>query len=131
MLSGPQIILILKILVTLVTILFCGSLVALARNQRKWHGRINIVFFILTITTVIGFEVILRIGTDVTSQFSEEAKQMLRLHLCFSVPAAFVLPGMLLTGLQRRRAIHIPLGVIFTLLWIGTFITGVFFLPHE
>lgn len=131
MLTGPQIILTLKVLVATVTVLFVASLVALAMKRVKLHGRINLVFFVLTITTVLGFELLLRLGTDVTSQFSEEAKQALRIHLYFSVPAAFVLPLMFLTGIKRRRAIHVPLGLLFAALWLGTFVTGVFFLPHE
>ena len=131
MLTGPQIILTLKVLVATVTVLFVASLVALAMKRVKLHGRINLVFFVLTITTVLGFELLLRLGTDVTSQFSEDAKQALRIHLFFSVPAALVLPLMLLTGVKRRREIHVPLGLLFAALWLGTFVTGVFFLPHE
>ena len=33
-------------------------------------------------------------------------------------------------GLTRRREIHLYLAGVFTVLWIGTFITGIFFLPH-
>ena len=131
MLTGPQIILTLKVLVATVTVLFVASLIALAAKRVKLHGRINLVFFVLTITTVLGFELLLRLGTDVTSRFSEDAKQALRIHLFFSVPAALVLPLMLLTGVKRRRAIHVPLGLLFAALWLGTFVTGVFFLPHE
>ena len=131
MLTGPQIILTLKVLVATVTVLFVASLIALAAKRVKLHGRINLVFFVLTITTVLGFELLLRLGTDVTSRFSEDAKQALRIHLFFSVPAALVLPLMLLTGIKRRRSIHVPLGLLFAALWLGTFVTGVFFLPHE
>jgi len=38
---------------------------------------------------------------------------------------------MLVTGWKRRRKLHIATGLVFLVLWIGTFITGVFFLPHE
>ena len=76
--DGPTIILILKILVSAVTVLFASSLVALATGRKKLHGTINKVFFALTITTVLGFEVLLRLGTDVTSQFSEAAKSAAR-----------------------------------------------------
>jgi hypothetical protein len=129
--SGPQIILILKVLVSAVTVLLAASLVALAAKRPRLHGRINLVFFTLTITTVLGFELLLRLGTDVVSQFSEEARQALRIHLYFAVPSALFLPAMLFTGVKRRRAVHVPLGVLFAALWIGTFVTGVFFLPHE
>lgn len=129
--SGPEIILALKVLVASVTALFALSLAALAAGNKRLHGRINVAFFVLTMTTVLGFELLLRLGTDVTSQFSDEARNALRVHLCFSVPAALLLPLMLLTGIRRRRGVHVPLGLAFAALWIGTFVTGVFFLPHE
>lgn len=130
MLTGPQIILTLKVLVAAVTVLFAASLVALATGRKRLHGRINWVFFILTITTVLGFELLLRLGTDVTSQFSDDARHALRIHLGFSVPSALLLPVMLFTGAKRRREVHILLGVVFSVLWAGTFVTGIFFLPH-
>jgi hypothetical protein len=129
--DGPMILLILKVLVSAVTVLLVASLVALAVKRPRWHGRINIVFFILTMTTVLGFEVLLRLGTDVTSTFSDDARAALRIHLGFSIPAALVLPLMLLTGLRRRKRLHVGLGIVFLILWIGTFITGVFGLPHQ
>lgn len=129
--SGPEIILILKILVSAVTVLFAASIIALALKRVRLHGRINRVFFALTITTVLGFELLLRLGTDVTAQFSDAAREALRVHLCFAVPSALLLPVLLLTGIKRRRSWHVPLGVLFALLWIGTFVSGVFFLPHE
>lgn len=131
MLTGPQIILTLKVLVAAVTVLFVASLVALAANRKRLHGRINWAFFVLTMTTVLGFELLLRLGTDVTSQFSDDAKRALRIHLGFSIPSAVALPVMLFTGTKRKRGIHIVLGCLFTVLWAGTFITGIFFLPHE
>ena len=54
----------------------------------------------------------------------------LRVHLCFSVPAAVLLPVMLYTGLTHRRSLHLVLAVLFAILWLGTFVTGVFYLPH-
>ena len=129
--TGPQIILILKVLVSIVTILFAASLVALARKNYKLHGRINTVFFILTMLTVVVFEILIRFVIDVTTTFSPEARAALRVHLCFSVPAAILLPLMFLTGIKRRRTVHISIGVFFLVLWIGTFITGVFTLPHD
>jgi uncharacterized membrane protein YozB (DUF420 family) len=55
---------------------------------------------------------------------------MLYIHLGFSVPAALVLPAMLYSGLKRYRSVHVSLGVVFLVLWSGTFVTGIFFLPH-
>lgn len=129
--NGPEIILALKVLVTVVTVLFLASLAALARKKVKLHGRINTAFFILTLTTVLGFELLLRIGTDVTSQFSPEAMKWLRIHLCFSIPATILLPVQFVAGVRGYRKLHVPLGVLFAVLWTGTFITGVLFLPHE
>ena len=48
----------------------------------------------------------------------------------FGPPAAAVMGAMLYTGLTGRREAHLYLAGVFTVLWIGTFITGVFFLPH-
>ncbi len=128
--TGPEIILTLKVLVITVTLLFLISLVALARGHQRLHGQINTVFFILTMLTVFGFEVILQ-SVDVKASFNDAARQALRIHLCFSVPAALALPFMMFTGRTHRRSIHLALAVVFSLLWAGTFLTGVFFLPHE
>jgi hypothetical protein len=129
--TGPQVILALKILVSLVTILFAASLVAIAAQRKRTHGRINTAFFILTLTTVVGFELLLRLGLDVTAAFSDAARSALRIHLGFAIPAAIVLPAMFVSGWFQHRKLHIILGVVFTILWIGTFVTGVFYLPHE
>jgi hypothetical protein len=128
------IILILKIAVAGVTVLWIGSLIALACGDRRLHGRINIAFFALTLAALIGLEVIANlISPGLFDEFLEEknAKGMLRLHLCFSMPAAALLFVMLFTGLRHKRRFHITAGVFFSILWIGTFITGIFFLPHE
>jgi hypothetical protein len=128
--DGPTIILTLKVLVSAVTLLFAGSLVVLMLGREKLHGLINKVFFALTVTTVLGFELILRLGTDVTATFSDEARAALRVHLVFAVPSALLLPVMLISGVKRRRTLHVSVGVAFFFLWVGTFVTGVFFLPH-
>jgi uncharacterized membrane protein YozB (DUF420 family) len=49
-------------------------------------------------------------------------------HLSFSVPAAVLLFFMLFTGLKHKRNLHVAAGILFSVLWIGTFITGVFYL---
>jgi hypothetical protein len=99
-------------------------------DRQRLHGLINKVFFALTVTTVLGFELVLRLGTDVTVTFSEEARAALRVHLFFAVPSALLLPVMLLSGVKHRRTLHVAVGVVFFFLWVGTFVTGVFFLPH-
>jgi uncharacterized membrane protein YozB (DUF420 family) len=129
--TGPQILLILKVLVAAVTVLFAASLVALAKKNFKLHGRINTAFFVLTMLTVIVFELLIRFAIDVTTTFSPEARAMLRIHLYFSVPAALLLPVMFLSGVKRRRALHVPVGIVFAILWAGTAVTGLVFLPHQ
>lgn len=129
--TGPQILLILKVLVAAVTVLFAASLVALARKNFKLHGKINTAFFVLTMLTVIVFELLIRFAIDVTTTFSPEARAMLRIHLYFSVPAALLLPVMFLSGIKRRRWLHVPVGIVFAILWAGTAITGLVFLPHQ
>jgi uncharacterized membrane protein YozB (DUF420 family) len=130
--NGPLVIVILKIAVGLVTLLLLGSLVALARGNVRLHGRINLVFATLTLTAVLGLELLVRvINPEMFGYFSQETIQALHIHLCFSVPSALLLPVMLYTGLRHHRNIHVTLAVLFSLLWIGTFITGIFFLPHN
>jgi uncharacterized membrane protein YozB (DUF420 family) len=128
--TGPEIILTLKVLVTAVTLLFAAAVWAIATGRKALHGRLNTAFFLLTMTTVLGFELLIRLGTDVTATFSDEARQALRVHLGFAVPAALVMPVMFWSGWTGRRRVHLPLAVLFTPLWAGTFVTGVFFLPH-
>lgn len=121
--TGPQIILALKVLVVVVTVLLLASLVALAFKRPRLHGRINTVFFVLTITTVIGFEVMLQF-VDVSAAFNDEARRALRTHLWFSAPSALLLPAMLITGKMRLKRLHIALAIVFSALWAGTVITG-------
>ncbi len=129
MFTPENVILALKIGVSAVTVLLIASLIAIATGHVRLHGRINIVFFILTTITVVGFEVIIRfINPQLTDSFSEEAKRALRIHLSFSIPSALLLPFMLWTT-RNHRKLHARMGILFGLLWTGTFITGVFFLP--
>ena len=55
----------------------------------------------------------------------------LNTHLCFSIPALLLMPIMLYTGLTRRREPHLFLAGLFTFAWLGTLITGLFWLPTE
>jgi hypothetical protein len=126
--TGPQIIVTLKVLVSAVTVLLVFSLVALAAGRPKLHGRINTVFFMLTILTVLGFEALLQV-VNVSELFTEEARQALHIHLYFSIPSALLLPVMLATGQMHRRRLHIAFGLVFMVLWTGTVITGLG-LPH-
>jgi hypothetical protein len=135
---GPYVILTLKVAVAAVTVLFLSSLVALAKGNYRLHGRINWAFLTLTLFAVLGLELVSRLvyplvagdDRDLFSYFDAETRRALRVHLCFSIPSAVVLPVMLYLGLTHRRRWHVALGVLFALLWAGTFVTGIFFLPH-
>jgi len=126
--NGPEIILTLKVLVCTVTVLLLSSLVALLARRPRLHGHINTVFFVLTMLTVAGFEIILQF-VDVSAAFDAATKQALRTHLWFSIPAALVLPAMFLSGKMRRKRLHLALAAVFATLWTGTVITGLG-LPH-
>jgi len=132
-LQAGTIILILKIAVIAVTGLLAASLTALSRGNYRLHGRINMVFFALTLTAVLGLEAIVNVfapGLLEEHLRIHDAQTSLRTHLWFSVPSAALLLAMLPTGLRHYRWVHIGLGLVFLGLWTGTFITGVFFLPH-
>ena len=70
--TGPEIILTLKVLVATVTILFAAALAALAAGNKKLHGRINTVFFALTMVTVLGFELLVALASKPQQVFSRE-----------------------------------------------------------
>lgn len=133
LLSGPHVILGLKVAVIAVTILLLASLLALARGKVRLHGRINLVFFVLTVFALFVFEVVIRfLNRDAFDYLNADPvlRNALNVHLCFSVPSALLMPLMLYTGLSHRRTAHLILAFVFGVLWFGTFITGVFFLPH-
>ncbi len=128
--TGPEIILTLKVLVAAVTLILVASLAALAVGRPRLHGRLNTAFFVLTMSTVVGFEVLLQF-VDVKSTFDPAAREALRVHLWFAVPSAVLVPVMFVTGIRRRKRLHLALSAVFAALWTGTFVTGVFFLPHS
>src|SRR5262245_52553815 len=131
-LTGPNVILALKVAVALVTAILLASLVALGRGQYRLHGRLNLAFFILTLAAVLGFEVIIRVVNPEIFDYikdNEDLNQALRVHLCFSVPALLLMPAMLYTGLTHQRKVHLTLATLFAIAWIGTFVTGIFYLP--
>ena len=133
MLTAGNVILLLKVAVSAVTVLLLASLLALAWGRYRLHGRINIGVFVLTLTALLGLEVIARlIEPDIFRDYfnKTDAWTALYVHLSFSMPAAVLLCAMLATGLRHRRNLHIGLGLLFLVLWTGTFVTGVFFLPH-
>ncbi|MHB1425632.1 MAG: DUF420 domain-containing protein, partial [Gemmataceae bacterium] len=131
-LTGPNVILTLKIAVATVTVLLIAAVVAAARGNYRLHGRINLVFFTLTLMAVLGLELVVRlIAPEVFDYINNDSalRQALNRHLWFSVPSTFVLPAMLYTGLKGYVRVHLSLAACFAVLWSGTFITGIFFLP--
>jgi len=130
-LTGPEVILTLKIAVCAVTLLLLSALIALARGNYWLHGRINMVFFVLTVTALVGLELVARvIDPSLFDYFDDRTRRILAIHLCFSLPSAAIMPVMLFTGLTHRRRLHLTLAGVFAVLWTGTVVTGVFFLPH-
>jgi ABC-type glycerol-3-phosphate transport system permease component len=132
-LTAETVILTLKVAVIAVTLLLVASLAALAFGRYRLHGRINIAVFVLTLTALLGLEVIARLlEPDLFRDYLDrnDAWGALTVHLSFSMPAAVMLFAMLFTGLRRHRNLHVVLGVFFLVLWTGTLVTGVFFLPH-
>ena len=127
MLTASNVILALQIAVAAVTVLLVASRVALLRGNYRLHGRINVVFFALTLTAVLGLEVLIRFVD--ARLFDVVPASSLRVHLCFSIPAFFLMIGMLVTGKMRARRAHLALSVLFGIAWAGTFVTGIFFLP--
>lgn len=131
-LTGANILISLKVAVTGVTVLLLASLAAVARGNYRLHGRLNLAFFTLTLVALLGLEGTTRlIRPSPLEDYlrNESALRALRIHLAFSVPAAVVMPAMLYTGLTRRRRAHLYLAAVFGILWAGTFVSGIFFLP--
>ena len=132
MLSGLNIILALKAAVLAVTCLLLASVLGLVRGRYRLHGRLNLLFFTLTLAALLGLEGATRLlePSPLRDYLNHETTlRALRIHLGFAVPAAVIMPAMLYTGLTHRRGIHLILAGVFAVLWTGTFITGIFFLP--
>jgi uncharacterized membrane protein YozB (DUF420 family) len=133
-LTPPHVILALKLAVAAVTVLLLASLAALAAGNYRLHGRINLVFFTLTLVAVTGLELVSRVlipeAFEAYVTRDPVVRQALSTHLWFAVPSTFLMPAMLYTGLRHQRRLHLALACVFGVLWAGTFITGIFFLPH-
>ena len=131
MLTGPNVILVLKVAVAAVTAILAVSLTCAALGKYRLHGRLNMVFFALTMAAVIGLEVVIRfVDPHLFDYFDDATRRTMAVHLSFSVPSTLLMPLMLLTGLRHRRTLHVGIGVAFLTCWTGTFVTGIFFLPH-
>jgi hypothetical protein len=131
--TGPAVILTLKVAVVAVTLILLASLAALLAGRYRLHGRLNLLFFTLTLGAVLGLEVfanIIQPGVFAYLRSDPDLWRALSIHFCFSIPSLVLLPAMLYTGLTHRRTVHLTLAVLFGVLWAGTFVTGVFFLPH-
>lgn len=130
--SGPQVILLLKIAVGIVTALLLASAVALAIKKPRLHGILNSVMTLLTLCTVVIFEVLIRfMGVDVKEHMDADARFALKVHLCFVIPLTPILLWMLISGWKRRIKMHLAVSVLFLALWTGMFVTGMFYLPHK
>jgi uncharacterized membrane protein YozB (DUF420 family) len=130
-LTGPNVIWTLKIAVAAVTVLLLASLLAVLRGNYRLHGRLNLVFFTLTLMAVLGLELVVRVlAPEVFDYINNDSalRQALNLHLWFSVPSTFLMPAMLYTGLKGYVRVHLSLAVCFAVLWTGTVVTGIFFL---
>lgn len=133
MLTGPAVILILKSAVVAVTFILLASIVALLRGRYRLHGQLNLTFMILTLVAVLGLELLIRFYDRNMFHYLFEDPQMkttMTVHLSFAIPSACLLPIMYFTGKTGRKKLHYLLATVFSVCWIGTFITGVFFLPH-
>lgn len=134
MLTPTFVILSLKCAVTAVTLLLCISLIALYKGKAKLHGRINLVFFILTVGALVLFEVATRLlDPGLFDAFWKDpaVSSLLRIHLGFAVPSAILMCVMIFTGLKRRIRLHRKVSWFFLACWIGTFYTGIFWLPNK
>lgn len=134
MLTPTLVILSLKTAVAAVTILLCFSLVALYRGNVTLHGRINIVFFLLTLGALFIFELITRVvdPTLFKSIWDDaDLAAKLRIHLWFAIPSTVLMGVMLFTGLKRKVVLHKGFSWLFLIFWTGTFLTGTFWLPNQ
>lgn len=131
MLTGPNVILTLKVAVAAVSVILAASLLCLVLGKYRWHGRLNIVFFVLTMSAVLGLEAIVRfIDPSIFDYFTDDDRRNMNIHLSFSIPSTVLLPLMLVTGLRHRRRGHVALGCLFLAAWVGTAYTGIALLRH-
>lgn len=134
MLTPTLVILSLKYAVGAVSVLLCFSLIALANGKVQLHGKINVVFFVLTLAALILFEIVVRMIDPLLFSGlwkNAELAKSLKIHLCFAVPSAALMGIMLFTGLRKFRVLHRRVAVVFLVCWIGTFYTGIFWLPNH
>ncbi len=134
MLTPTLVILSLKYAVGAVTVLLVFSLIALAKGKIKLHGKINVVFFVLALATLFLFEIVVRMIDPLLFSGlwkNAELAKSLKIHLCFAVPSAFLMGIMLFTGLRKLKVWHRRVAIVFLVCWVGTFYTGIFWLPNH
>ena len=134
MLTPTLVILALKYAVGAVTVLLVFSLIALAKGKIKLHGKINLVFFILTVAALFLFEIVVRMIDPMLFSGlwkNTELARSLKIHLCFAVPSAFLMGIMLFTGLKKLKVWHRRVAIVFLVCWVGTFYTGIWWLPNH
>lgn len=134
MLTPTLVILSLKTAVTAVTVLLFLSLVALYRGNVSLHGRINMVFFILTVAALFVFEVVTRMMDPLLFQSiwkDADLAAKLRIHLGFALPSALLMGVMMFTGIKHKAVLHKRISWVFLICWTGTFLTGIFWLPNQ
>ena len=134
MLTPTLVILSLKYAVGAVTVLLVFSLIALAKGKIKLHGKINLVFFILTVAALFLIEIVVRMIDPMLFSGlwkNAELAKSLKIHLCFAVPSAFLMGIMLFTGLKKLKVWHRRVAIVFLVCWVGTFYTGIWWLPNH
>jgi uncharacterized membrane protein YozB (DUF420 family) len=134
LLTPTLVILSLKYAVGAVTVLLVFSLIALAKGKIKLHGKINVVFFVLALATLFLFEIVVRMIDPLLFSGlwkNAELAKSLKIHLCFAVPSAFLMGIMLFTGLRKLKVWHRRVAIVFLVCWVGTFYTGIFWLPNH
>jgi len=134
LLTPTLVILSLKYAVGAVTVLLVFSLIALAKGKIKLHGKINLVFFILTVAALFLFEIVVRMIDPMLFSGlwkNAELAKSLKIHLCFAVPSAFLMGIMLFTGLKKLKVWHRSVAIVFLVCWVGTFYTGIWWLPNH
>ena len=134
MLTPTLVILSLKFAVGAVTVLLVFSLIALVKGKIKLHGKINLAFFILTVAALFLFEIVVRMIDPVLFSGlwkNAELAKSLKIHLCFAVPSVFLMGIMLFTGLRKYRVWHTRVAIVFLVCWVGTFYTGIWWLPNH
>src|SRR5713226_2045455 len=85
-LTAENVVIALKVAVGTVTLLLLASLLALVRGNYRLHGRINTVFFVLTLTALLSLEVVARLlQPDIFDGYfaNPDTATTFKIHLAF------------------------------------------------